>query len=195
MMFGVAFLLLEVAAGSIAFMNYQELTECCGNTIFSGNSEQWNNVFYWMSISYLITIILIEIPSLVIAIEPLFLFNPMVGFLLAMHMIYVTDTKNAYIICGLETVAMVGQSIVLVKMQRSPELCIHSVLNYTLCGLVIFMLIRLTDEGGYCIVNDRIQSIFTISTCNIDCIDDASCFRCYDDTSSCFIQFSYSSES
>jgi hypothetical protein len=213
MYFAVLVLLLEVVAGTIAVMYYQELIECCGRSIFastntngdssgSGESEgenemndeisaeRWNIVFYWVGISYLIVIILIEIPTLVIAIEPLFIFNPMVGFLLAMHMMYITDTKTAYIIYGLETAAMVGQSIVLVQMHRSPELCIHSILNYTLCGLVVFMLIRLTEQGGYCIVNDRIQSIFSISTCNIECIDDASCFRCDVDTSSCFIQFS-----
>jgi hypothetical protein len=216
MYFAVLILLLEVAAGTIAVMYYQELIECCGRSIFastdtngdissggSGESEsetgneiddeviaeRWNIIFYWVGISYLIVIILIEIPTLVIATEPLFIFNPMVGFLLAMHMMYITDTKTAYIIYGLETAAMVGQSIVLVQMHRSPELCIHSILNYTLCGLVIFMLVRLTEQGGYCIVDDRIQSIFSISTCNIQCIDDASCFRCDADTSSCFIQF------
>ena len=213
MYFAVLVLLLEVAAGTIAVMYYQELIECCGRSIFGSTSTngdssgigeggneindeiiaaRWNTIFYWVGISYLIVIILIEIPTLVIATEPLFIFNPMVGFLLAMHMMYTTDAKTAYIIYGLETAAMVGQSIVLVHMRRSPELCIHSILNYTFCGLVIYVLVRLTEQGGYCIVNDRIQSIFSASTCNIECIDDVSCFRCDVDTSSCFIQFSTS---
>jgi hypothetical protein len=198
MWFGVFLLLLEVAGASIAVMNYQELVECCGRSIFSENEavgERWNKVFFYIGIFYLPVIILIEIPTLIIAQETLFLFNPMVGYLLVMQMLYATDTKNAYIIFGLESVAMLGQSIILVQMQRSPESCIHSVLNYTLAGITIYLLIMLTQQGGYCIVNDRIQSVFSESTCNIACIDEDSCFRCTvgegDDASltQCFIRF------
>eukprot|EP00536_Pseudo-nitzschia_multiseries_P011099 jgi/Psemu1/27894/gm1.27894_g len=195
----VALLLLEVAGATIAVMNHQELVECCGNSIFSENesrAEQWDKTFYWIGIAYLIVIILIEIPTLVIAQETMFLFNPMVGYLLAMQMMYATDTRNAYIIYGLESAAMLGQSIILMQMQRSPEMCIHSILNYTLSGITVYLLLRLTQQGGYCIVDDRIQSVFTESTCNMDCIDEASCFRCTgggdDDLSfstQCFIRF------
>lgn len=198
MWFGVFLLLLEVAGASIAVMNYQELVECCGRSIFSENEavgERWNKAFFYIGIIYLPVIILIEIPTLIIAQETLFLFNPMVGYLLVMQMLYATDTKSAYIIFGLESVAMLGQSIILTQMQRGPEACIHSVLNYTFAGVTIYMLIILTQQGGYCIVDDRIQSVFSESTCNIACVDEDSCFRCTvsegDDASSphCFIRF------
>ena len=129
--------------------------------------------------------------SKVIAQEPFFLCNPMVGYLLTMYMIYSGDTKNAYIMYGLETASLLGQSFVLVQMQRSAELCVHSMINYVFCGLVIYVLIQLTGQGGYCIVNNRIQSIFFESTCNVGCIDEASCFRCNIDGNStaCFIRF------
>jgi len=195
----VALLLLEVAGATIAVMNHQEMVECCGNSIFSENerrAEQWNKIFYWIGIAYLIVLILIEIPTLVVAQETFFLFNPMVGYLLVMQMMYATDIWNAYIIYGLETVAMLGQSMVLVQMRRTPESCIHSLLNYALSGITVYLLLRLTQQGGYCIVNDRIQSVFSDSTCNMNCIDEASCFRCTgggdDDVSSstqCFIRF------
>lgn len=199
MWFGVFLLLLEVAGASIAVMNYQELVECCGRSIFSENEavgERWNKAFFYIGIIYLPVIILIEIPTLIIAQETLFLFNPMVGYLLVMQMLYATDTRSAYIIFGLESVAMLGQSIILTQMsQRGPEACIHSVLNYTFAGVTIYMLIILTQQGGYCIVDDRIQSVFSESTCNIACVDEYSCFRCTvgegDDASStqCFIRF------
>jgi hypothetical protein len=181
MWFGVFLLLLEVAGASIAVMNHQELVECCGRSIFSENEavgERWNKAFFYIGIIYLPVIILIEIPTLIIAQETLFLFNPMVGYLLVMQMLYATDTKSAFIIFGLESVAMLGQSIILTQMQRGPEACIHSVLNYTFAGMTIYMLIILAQQGGYCIVNDRIQSMFSESTCNIACIDEDSCFRC-----------------
>jgi len=197
MWFGVFLLLLEVAAASIAVKNYQDLVECCGRSIFSENEavgDRWNQVFFLIGVLYIPVIILIEIPTLVIAQETLFLFNPMIGYLLAMHMLYTTDTRNAYIIFGLELVAMFGQSYILANMQRSPESCIHSVLNYTLAGITIYMLVMLTQQGGYCIVNDRIQSVFTDSTCNVGCIDESTCFRCDgigDDllATQCFIKF------
>jgi len=197
MWFGVFLLLLEVAAASIAVKNYQDLVECCGRSIFSENEavgDRWNQVFFLIGVLYIPVIILIEIPTLVIAQETLFLFNPMIGYLLAMHMLYTTDTKNAYIIFGLELVAMFGQSYILAHMQRGPESCIHSVLNYTLAGITIYMLVMLTQQGGYCIVNDRIQSVFTDSTCNVGCIDESTCFRCDgigDDllATQCFIKF------
>ena len=188
-MIGIGVLMFEIAAATVAFLNYQDLIECCGTSIFT-STETWNTVFYWISIAYLIVIIVIEIPTLAMTHEPLFLFNPMVGFVLAMHMIYVTDTHSAYIIFGLETAAMFGQSMVLVQMQnRGLELFIHSVLNYTLCGLVLYMLIQLQEQGGYCIIDERIQSVFTVSSCNIGCIEEESCYQCEANITSCFIQF------
>jgi len=188
-MMSIGVLMFEIAAATVAFLNYQDLIECCGTSIFT-STETWNTVFYWISIAYLIVIIVIEIPTLVVTHEPLFVFNPMVGFVLAMHMIYVTDTHSAYIIFGLETAAMFGQSMVLVQMQnRGLELFIHSVLNYTLCGLVLYMLIQLQEQGGYCIIDERIQSVFTVSSCNIGCIEEESCYQCEANITSCFIQF------
>ena len=200
MVHAVVLLLLEVAAATIAVMYHLELIECCGTSIFSENAstaDRWDKIFYWIGITYLLVLILIEIPTLIIAQETLFLFNPMIGYLLVMQMMYAADTQIAYIIYGLETVAMLGQSMVLVKMNRGPESCLHSILNYTLAGITLYLLLKLTQQGGYCIVNDRIQSVFSESTCNINCIDEASCFRCTgggggDELSSltqCFIRF------
>mmetsp|Transcript_4211 Transcript_4211/g.10933 ORF Transcript_4211/g.10933 Transcript_4211/m.10933 type:complete len:428 (+) Transcript_4211:168-1451(+) len=195
MWFGVFLLLLEVAGAIVAVMNYQELVECCGRSIFSENEsvgERWNKAFYLIGILYIPVILVIEIPTLVIAQETAFLFNPMVGFLLAMQMIYVTDLKSAYIIFGLEVVAMMGQSMILVQMPRSFESCIHSVVNYTLAGMTIYIIVLLRQQGGYCIVNDRIQSVFSESTCNTACINEDSCFRCIGDenfVTQCFIRF------
>ena len=196
MWFGVFLLLLEVAGAIIAVMNHQELVECCGRSIFSENEsvgERWNKIFYLIGILYIPVILLIEIPALVIAQETAFLFNPMVGFLLVMQMVYVTDLKSAYIIFGLESVAMIGQSMILVQMPRSIESCIHSVVSYIFAGMTVYMIVSLSQQGGYCIVNDRIQSVFSASTCNTACIDEDSCFRCTGDdelfVTKCFIRF------
>uniref|UniRef100_A0A7S4EIW4 Uncharacterized protein n=1 Tax=Pseudo-nitzschia australis TaxID=44445 RepID=A0A7S4EIW4_9STRA len=181
MVYAVALLLLEVAAATIAVMYHQDLIECCGTSIFSKNAttaDRWEKTFYWIGIAYLLVLILIEIPTLIIAQETLFIFNPMVGYLLVMQMMYAADAQIAYIMYGLETVAMLGQSMVLVQMNRNPESCLHSILNYTLSGITAYLLIKLSQQGGYCIVNDRIQSVLSESTCNTNCIDEASCFRC-----------------
>ena len=196
MKFAVLVLMLEVAAAVIAIKNHQDLVECCGNSVFSNDEsvgERWNKIFFWVGIIYLPVIILIEIPTLLIAQEPLFIFNPMVGFLLAMQMLYTTDVMNAYIIFGLEFLAMLCQSRVLAYMRRSPESCLHYALNYTLAAITIFMLVRLKQQGGYCIVGNRIQSVFSEQTCNVGCIDDDSCFRCNSGDEffvpNCFIPF------
>ena len=197
MYFGVFLLLLEVAGASIAVKNHQELVECCGRSIFSEDEsvgERWNKIFFWVGIIYLPVIILIEIPTLIIAQETLFLFNPMVGYLLAMQMLYTTDVRSAWIIFILETVAMLGQSCVLSQMRRRPESCLHSILNYTLGGITIYMMLKLTQQGGFCIVDDRIQSVLTEPTCNVACIDEETCFRCTssgDETflPQCFVRF------
>lgn len=191
---GVFFLCFEIAAASIAIMNNEEFIECCGRSIFSENEaigETWNQIFYWMGITYLLVLLLIEIPTLLIANETLFLFNPLIGFLLAMHMIYVTDVKNAFAIFGLETVAMLGQSLVLSRLPRGPESFCHALFNYTFWGITAFTLAMLTRQGGYCIVDDRIQSVYAAQTCNVACIDEATCSVCNagDGSTDCFIRF------
>jgi hypothetical protein len=131
--------------------------------------------------------------------EPFFLFNPMVGFLLSIHMIYVTNTDQAYLMFGLESAAMLGQSIILIQLERNSELCLHAIFNYALCGLAVYILIELSREGGYCIVDGQLQTVFQESTCDTLCNDEESCFVCDIDplageligatNSSCFIQF------
>ena len=197
MYFGVFCLVLEIVGASIAVENYQPLVECCDRSIFSTDEavgDKWNKAFYLMGILFLPFVILIEIPTLIIAHETLFLFNPMVGYLLAMHMLYTTDVESAWAIFGLETVAVLGQSWVLTQMQRRPESLLHSTINYTMAAITAYMLLRLTRQGGYCIVDDRIQLVFSDQTCNTQCLDADSCFRCDGNNDEsfipkCFIQF------
>mmetsp|Transcript_25664 Transcript_25664/g.54831 ORF Transcript_25664/g.54831 Transcript_25664/m.54831 type:complete len:444 (-) Transcript_25664:3-1334(-) len=191
---GVFFLCFEIAAATIAIMNNEEFIECCGRSVFSENEavgETWNQIFYWMGITYLLVLLLIEIPTLLIANETLFLFNPLIGFLLSMHMIYVTDVKNAFTIFGLETVAMLGQTLVLSRLPRGPESFCHALFNYTFWGITTFTLLMLTKQGGYCIVDNRIQSVYADQTCNVACIDEATCSVCNagDGSADCFIRF------
>lgn len=189
--FCMLILLIEMAAAMLAVIYYEDLIECCGESFISDSAsvtQKWNSAIFGIGIGYLVLII-IEIPVVALKQEPVFLFNPMIGFLLAVHMLYVTETYYSYVIYGLETVAMFGQSLVLIQMQRNSELCIHSLFNYTTCGLVIFLLIEMSRQGGYCIVDGQLQSVFMESTCNTGCTDDASCFVCTGNATSCFIRF------
>lgn len=184
-------LLLELGGAMIAVIYYTDLIECCGSSFIADSdttAQRWNSAIFGIGIGYLVLIIL-EIPVVALKQEPMFLFNPMIGFLLAVHMLYVTETLYCYIIFGLETAAMLGQSFILIQMGRSSELCIHALFNYVMCGLVVYVILDMTRQGGYCIVDGQLQSVFQDSTCNIGCVDDESCFICTANSTSCFIRF------
>jgi hypothetical protein len=185
-------LLMELGGAMLAVIYYEDLIECCGESFISDSdstAQKWNSAMFGIGIGYLVLII-IEIPIMALKQEPVFLFNPMIGFLLSVHMLYVTETLYSYIIFGLESAAMLGQSFILIQMQRSSELCIHALFNYTMCGLVAYLIIEMTRQGGYCIVDGQLQSVFQDSTCDMGCVDDASCFVCTTNSTSCFIRFS-----
>ena len=201
MAFSTVVLCLELAVAMIALIFHDDIMECCDQSIFSRNEEtadRWNKAMFGIAIGYL-CLVVVEIPIVVLLEEPFFLFNPMIGFLLTIHMMYVTNTGQAYVMFGLESVAMLGQSIILIHMERNAEVCLHAIFNYTICGLVVYILIELTREGGYCIVDGELQTVFQESTCNMLCTDDEACFVCDIDSlngqvtdatnSSCFILF------
>lgn len=195
MVFSTLILCLEVGVAMIAVMYYEDVVECCDESFFSPDESvaaKWNTAMYGIAIGYLVLVV-IEIPVVTLMDEPFFLFNPMIGFLLCIHMMYATHNQEAYIMFGLETVALFGQSIILIQMERNAELCLHTIFNYPLCGLIVYVLIELTRQGGYCMVDGNLQTVFQDSTCNTQCIDEASCFVCDNSAlqtnSSCFIRF------
>ncbi|KAG7348198.1 hypothetical protein IV203_016903 [Nitzschia inconspicua] len=191
LIFTICILCLELGAAMIAVIFFEPLVECCGESFVSPSettTETWNKALYGISVGYLVWIIL-DFPIVALSKEPVFLFNPMIGFLLCMHMLYVTNTTYAFAIYGLETAAMLGQSYVLMQLQRNAELCVHSIFNFIMCGIVIYALIELTRQGGYCIVGGSLQGVFTDSTCDVRCNDEASCNNCAGNATQCFIPF------
>ncbi|KAL3924301.1 MAG: hypothetical protein SGILL_001129 [Bacillariaceae sp.] len=191
LIFTMCMLLCELAAGIIAVMYNEPLVECCGDSFVSSSdstTNRWNQAMFGISIGYLVWVI-VDIPIIALSREPVFLFNPLIGFLLSLHMFYVTNTTFAYVIFGLESVAMIGQSYVLIRMRRTAEMCLHCIFNFTMCGIVVYALIELSRQGGYCIVGGQLEGVFTDSTCNTGCEDEASCNICDGNATSCFIQF------
>jgi hypothetical protein len=191
LMFTLFLLTLELGAAIVAVLFFEPFLECCGDSFVSTpdfTTDSWNQVLYGIAVAYLVWII-VAFPVVAISKEPVFLFNPMIGFLLCMHMLYVTNTTYAYAIYGLETLAMLGQTYVLMQLHRNTELCIHSMFNFIMCGLVVYSLIELTRQGGYCIVAGSVQGVFSEATCNVRCIDDASCNICDGNATQCFIPF------
>jgi hypothetical protein len=192
LVFTVCVLCLELAAATIAVIYFEPLVECCGDSFVSeldSTTNAWNQALFGISIGYLVWVI-VDFPIVVLCKEPVFLFNPMIGFLLAMHMLYVTNTTFAYTIYGLETLAMLGQSYILMQLRKNVETFIHSLFNFVMSGIVVYALIELSRQGGYCIVGGELEGVFSPSTCNVRCIDEASCNICDGNTTSCFIQFS-----
>lgn len=192
LVFTICMLCLELGAAMLAVVYFEPLVECCGDSFITSSDSAtvvWNQAMYGISIGYLVWIIL-DFPIVAISKEPVFLFNPMIGFLLCMHMLYVTNTTYAYVIYGLETAAMLGQSYVLMQLGRNAELCVHSIFNFVMCGIVIYALIELTRQGGYCIVGGSLQGVFSESTCNLRCVDEESCNTCSGNATQCFIPFS-----
>jgi hypothetical protein len=188
----VFILILELGAAVVAVLFWDDVMECCGESAMSktaSGTEKWNLALYGIAVGYL-TWTIVAFPIIKVTHEPIFLFNPMIGFFLAIHMLYVTNVLSAYIIYGLETVAMLGQTYILCQIRRRVELLIHTLANFTMSLLVIYMILHLSFEGGYCIVDGELQSIFSNSTCNKLCTDDLSCNVCTADVSSCFISFS-----
>jgi hypothetical protein len=191
LIFTLALLSLELGAAIIAVLFFEPFVECCGDSFVSTSdisNDSWNQALYGISIAYL-TWVIVDFPVVAISKEPVFLFNPMIGFLLCMHMLYVTNTTYAYAIYGLETCAMLGQTYVLMQLHRNAELCIHSLFNFIMCGIVVYSLIELTRQGGYCIVGGSVQGVFSEATCNIHCVDEASCNVCDGNVTQCFIPF------
>jgi hypothetical protein len=191
LVFTFCMLFLELASAMVAVIFFEPLVECCGDSFVStsnATTEAWNQALYGISIGYLVWIV-IDFPVVAISKEPVFLFNPMIGFLLCMHMLYVTNTTYAYTIYGLETAAMFGQSYILMQLNRNAELCVHSTFNFIMCGIVIYALIEMTRQGGYCIVGGKLEGVFTESTCNVRCFDDATCNICDGNATQCFIPF------
>jgi hypothetical protein len=190
--FTIFVLLLELGAAMVAIMYWEDLMECCGDSFVSVSdsvTSSWNTALFAVAVGYL-TWVIVQFPIIALTKEPVFLFNPMIGFLLAIHMLYVTNVLSAYIIYGLETAAMLGQSYILMNLGKSAELCIHSLFNFTMSGLVVYLIIELSKQGGYCIVDGELESVFQLPTCNIACTDEASCNVCTANTTSCFISFS-----
>jgi hypothetical protein len=184
-------LLLELGAAMVAIMYWEDLMECCGVSFISdaeSTTSAWNTALFAVAVAYL-TWVIIEFPIISVTKEPVFLFNPMIGYLLGVHMVYVTNIFGAYLIFGLETAAMIGQTIILLQLGKNAELCIHSIFNFTMCGLVFYLIIELTKQGGYCIVDGKLESVFQIPTCDVYCTDEASCMICTANATSCFISF------
>mmetsp|Transcript_29608 Transcript_29608/g.49113 ORF Transcript_29608/g.49113 Transcript_29608/m.49113 type:complete len:328 (+) Transcript_29608:231-1214(+) len=196
LVFCTILLILELGAAMIAVVYYDDLIECCGESFISASDSvtaTWNRALHGIAIGYL-TWVIVEFPIIALTKEPVFLFNPMIGFLLAIHMMYLTNVLNAYIIFGLECAAMLGQSFILMKLNRNAELCIHAIFNFTLCGLVTYLIIEMTRQGGYCIVDGELETVFKISTCDIGCFSDETCNICASNTTSCFIKFNEEDE-
>lgn len=191
LIFTICLLFVELAAAMIAVIYFEPLVECCGESFVSASestTERWNQAMFGISIGYLCWVI-VDMPIVAISKEPVFLFNPLIGFLLSMHMFYVTNVTYAYIIYGLETVAMLGQSYVLIRIRRNAETCIHSIFNFTMCGVVVYALIELSRQGGYCIVGGQLEGVFSDSTCDTRCVNDVTCNVCDGNATSCFIRF------
>ncbi|KAL3910460.1 MAG: hypothetical protein SGARI_002114 [Bacillariaceae sp.] len=191
LIFTICLLFVELAAAMIAVIYYEPLVECCGDSFVSNvesTTQLWNEALFGISIGYLCWVI-VDMPIVAISKEPVFLFNPLIGYLLALHMFYVTNVTYAYVIYGLETAAMLGQSYVLIQLRRNAEICIHSIFNFTMCGIVVYALIELSRQGGYCIVDGQLEGVFTDPTCDTRCLDEAACNICDGNATSCFIGF------
>jgi hypothetical protein len=181
-------LFLEFCGALLAIIYWDNIVECCGESYMS--NDTWNLALFGIAVAYL-TWTIVSGPIIAKTHEPFFLFNPMIGFLLAMHMLYTTHVLNAYIIYGIETFAMLGQTYVLCQIGKRWELLIHTLANFTVSLLTIYMIISLSNDGGYCIVDGELQSIFSNSTCsNARCTDELSCHICTDEINECFISFS-----
>jgi hypothetical protein len=191
MIFTICVLFVELAAAMIAVIYFEPLVDCCGDSFVSSvqsTTERWNQALFGIAIGYLCWVI-VDMPIVAISKEPVFLFNPMIGFLMALHMFYVTNVTYAYIIYGLETVAMLGQSYILIRIRRNAEVCVHSIFNFTMCGIVVYTLIELSRQGGYCIVGGQLEGVFSYTTCDTRCLDEFSCNICDGNATSCFIRF------
>jgi hypothetical protein len=191
LLFSFFLLFLEFCGALLAIIywdNVADVVECCGESYMS--NDTWNVALFVIATAYL-TWTIVSGPIIAKTHEPFFLFNPMIGFLLAMHMLYTTHVVNAYIMYGIETFAMLGQTYVLCQIRKRWELSIHTLANYTVSLLMIFMITSLSNDGGYCIVDGELQSIFSNSTCsNAKCTDEVSCNICTGEINECFISFS-----
>jgi hypothetical protein len=191
LLFTIFLLLCEMGTGMLAVMFYQDLPECCGDSFVSENDSvtaSWNSAIFAIGIGYL-TWVIITIPIVIISKEPVFLFNAMIGYLLAIQMLYVSNILYAYIMYGLETFAVLGQAVVLCILNRNAELCIHSLFNFTMCGLVTYLFIELSRQGGYCVVGGQLEGVFVDPTCVMNCDNIETCSFCDGEATSCFFAF------
>lgn len=115
-----AALLADIAAGVVAIVTFNGVTYCCGEAILnSGGSEfPWEIVIRVLTYIYLVLII-VEVYPVVKKGIPLNLVNPLLGFVVAVAMFFDDDRKEALIMWGVETFAVLCEyGILVAKLQQ-----------------------------------------------------------------------------
>jgi hypothetical protein len=187
-----AALALEMALAIVSIISFDGFADCCGEYFFVTNTpegqETWDKSIFWIAVGYL-GLVVTQVAF--VAMEwPVAIFNPLVGFFLTLSGLYSAFRVEVWIMYGLETTAVLLQSYVLFRDQRSFLLCLQTLLNYGVCAFVLYAIISLSQQGGYCVVGGLFETIFQESTCNTNCNDvDIPCSVCDVDQSSCFIPF------
>jgi hypothetical protein len=190
----IAVLALEMILATLAIISFDGQVECCDDHwLYDSEKGQdtWDKIFLWVSVGYLswavLSIVFVAVKEYHVA-----LLNPLIGFTLAYFTLYNAQRWEALTMYGLETAAMLLESFVLVRDQKYSLLGLQMLVVYVASGIGLYCIMAVSKDGGYCIVDGTLQSVFQNSTCNMDCDDvDIPCFVCnvVDEPSSCFIPF------
>lgn len=191
-LFAIAGLCLELAVGVISIITFDGFEECCGGYFFMADSsdgqDKWDKAVFWIAVGY-VGVVVIEM--LLHSKEwPLGVCNPLVGFCLNLASIYSSNSIEAYIMYALQTAAVFTRSYVFIKDRRYSSLFLQSLLGFFASGFVLYIIISLTIQGGYCVVGDFFETMLQKTACNTDCDDvDIPCSVCDYAQKSCFIEF------
>jgi hypothetical protein len=183
-------LALEMGVALLSLVTFDGFEECCGESIFYNAAEErirWEQAFFWTSVAYLI-IVIMQVPFVAKGYS-VTLFNPVLGFALTLLTMYNLHPKEAWIMFGLETAAALTESFGLFRDGNFTMLFVQMLWGIGACGVTLFCFISLSQQGGYCIVDGTLESVFQESTCNTSCDGvEISCIVCDVDQPSCFIQ-------
>lgn len=187
-------LALELCVALLSLVTFDGFEECCGESIFYDDSpdqrKTWDLAFFWTSVAFMILVVL-QVP-LTYKGYNVALFNPVLGYSLTVLTYYNVHRKEAWIMFGVETFATICESWVLWKDRKFLKLFVQMLFCYAACGVTSYVFATLEQQGGYCIVDGKLESVFEESTCNMDCGEDDvdECYICDANagTSTCFIQ-------
>ena len=122
----------EIGVATISIVTFDEFLECCGVSFLYDTAEQqdkWEKAIFWTAVAYIILCI-VQMPS-VVKEWHLNVYNPVIGFTLTFFTLYNGQHWEAILMCSFETLAVLAESMVLWKDNKTSLLFLQTLLMWS----------------------------------------------------------------